>query len=1111
MLSCCYLVAISFLIVAHPLELFVVARGRIRVDADSVQRVFDLPNRGQKVSYKVDKDTTRRFRETFNIIGTSHPQISTWTKMIEDMAGRTDDTFFMAWLAVAFSTFLAPTTALKLSPKCYGLVLDHEMIKNTNICLFVAEHINEAFRNMDQEKQTVCCCLYHLMILYLDALVHDIPVSNCAVRSNAWDSALIVKVIKKDTISPGVFGKLQLKEEYRGTEQTPLFGGILQAEAFMASKLPITYNPQKKAKIAKVVNDLCKAVTEHVGTFIEAVAKIDDEEPDIDPYSSHQCKPGRHAVLQKERDGEDEEDKQEEDKGEEEEEEKEDSEAEEEEEEGEAEEEDGTKAQQLMAVRGKKTMIKKTRTVMVMMLGDPMEVATSAMMMMMKTPLVLVDLPKSKKNDEAESQGSIDTFKLCNLKLALATTFLVPDFSDQDMCEKINFAIDKSLFLSSVAEKNQVDMEEAGKDLSSGRSKAESMANPHVVQKRKAVSLKKNLQLPQTKEKMVSADAEVNMVKEAVLQTDTSTIVSREPTTITGVQQIKGKTPLSIVPPKPPKQQKIVKFARGTKGEHATKGLGFRDEREPRAKAIDAGVPSSARLLPTQTGKMPTRDTNVPTDVSASSVITVKTTTAAQEGTTATASPKVPTHRDASMPNTKGGDPTTKLPSPRASTQQPSKPASPRSDFQQPLTQAEVFNNISRCKPPRPPTTTLLRTKLVNDAHVFVPQGDALVLEPIQRSKSYHGDGVCDAPSFDLGIDGHAPAPGPAAETAEAGVIRIDEFELDPAAMNEGCAATDAGTAIAQELDVGSPENCHTPICAEPEAGTSSSLGPPIARRQRRVIRPAASQRSPFIDYNKKKTFSSNEAVNKLYTALLYWVRHHEGENDEATSPEIIRYGAFYISLKELVDSMKLVQWLSKIVIETGILHIMDNLPEGSKKVVMPLRFSMNLQQGIHNVKEINKKFDYKNRLNKKDLVMLPVLECTDVTDKEGGRHYWVFNVNLRDGRFEVLDSSRTLDDIELMTTASTIVGAVRQLWRKHYPKFSIEHFQIIDIAVPKQLGNNECGLFALLNATEWNGSQLPNYDPKEVLNIRKKLAYDWVTSTHNTAPWRKLLRYEKD
>ena len=77
-------------------EMVFLGRGRIRVDANSVQRVFDLPNMGQKVRYLVEKDATRRFRQAFNITGNSHPQITTWLKMIQDMAGRMDDTFFMA-------------------------------------------------------------------------------------------------------------------------------------------------------------------------------------------------------------------------------------------------------------------------------------------------------------------------------------------------------------------------------------------------------------------------------------------------------------------------------------------------------------------------------------------------------------------------------------------------------------------------------------------------------------------------------------------------------------------------------------------------------------------------------------------------------------------------------------------------------------------------------------------------------------------------------------------------------------------------------------------------------------------------------------------------------
>ncbi|XBI21942.1 hypothetical protein VPH35_063015 [Triticum aestivum] len=511
--------------------------------------------------------------------------------------------------------------------------------------------------------------------------------------------------------------------------------------------------------------------------------------------------------------------------------------------------------------------------------------------------------------------------------------------------------------------------------------------------------MKKNLKLPQTKQQMPRADAEINVDKEAVAQTVVPTVVIREPTTtedvsaipvepttITGAQQIKGKIPLSTAPPKPAKQQKIVKR---TKEEQDREGVGSRHETEQRATANAAGLPSSASLVPTQAAKVPTADTSVPTEV-----VIVKTSRVVQEDSTATASPK---NR---------------------------------------LTQEEVFNIVSRCKPPRPPTTTLLRTRSANDAPVNVPQEDAPGLQPIHRSNccSYHGDGYCDASTFDLGIDddaGHATTLDPAAQTGEANVVVIDEDELDPATTNEGCITADAGKGLAHQPDVGSPDSCHTLICGEPAVGTSSSSGPPVARRQRRVIRPGASQRSPFIDYNKKKTFNSNEAVNKLYAAIVYWVRHIPGADDEntrqANSPQPM-YGNFFISLKELVDSMKPKQWLSKIVIETGIIHIMDNLPEGSKKVIMPLRFSINLQQGIYNTNEINKKFEHKNRLDKKDL-------CDNVNDREGGRHYWVFNINLRDGRFEVLDSNRKLEDID-----------------KHYPKQSIEHFQLIDIDVPKQI-----------------------------------------------------------
>jgi hypothetical protein len=87
---------------------------------------------------------------------------------------------------------------------------------------------------------------------------------------------------------------------------------------------------------------------------------------------------------------------------------------------------------------------------------------------------------------------------------------------------------------------------------------------------------------------------------------------------------------------------------------------------------------------------------------------------------------------------------------------------------------------------------------------------------------------------------------------------------------------------------------------------------------------------------------------------------------------------------------------------------------------------------------------------------MFPVIENIDESKLVIGNHYWVFNVNIRDRRFEVLDSWRMLANKALDDCARCMVTSVRTLWEKHYPKSHIvmDDFKLFNIDVPKQ--NNE-------------------------------------------------------
>lgn len=85
---------------------------------------------------------------------------------------------------------------------------------------------------------------------------------------------------------------------------------------------------------------------------------------------------------------------------------------------------------------------------------------------------------------------------------------------------------------------------------------------------------------------------------------------------------------------------------------------------------------------------------------------------------------------------------------------------------------------------------------------------------------------------------------------------------------------------------------------------------------------------------------------------------------------------------------------------------------------------------------------------------MFPVLQ--NIPSKgldETVGHYFLLVLNLREQRFEVLDSMRSLADINLKTCCNNLITSIKELWRIHYPnsKKNIDNYELIDIQVPSQ------------------------------------------------------------
>jgi len=84
---------------------------------------------------------------------------------------------------------------------------------------------------------------------------------------------------------------------------------------------------------------------------------------------------------------------------------------------------------------------------------------------------------------------------------------------------------------------------------------------------------------------------------------------------------------------------------------------------------------------------------------------------------------------------------------------------------------------------------------------------------------------------------------------------------------------------------------------------------------------------------------------------------------------------------------------------------------------------------------------------------MMPVLENLAPGERNHVNHYWLFVINIRDKRFEVLDSIRSLSDKKFNDIVDELVAPIKILWEENYANSAVQirDYKVEDINPPKQ------------------------------------------------------------
>ncbi|KAM0881813.1 hypothetical protein ACQ4PT_032705 [Festuca glaucescens] len=302
------------------------------------------------------------------------------------------------------------------------------------------------------------------------------------------------------------------------------------------------------------------------------------------------------------------------------------------------------------------------------------------------------------------------------------------------------------------------------------------------------------------------------------------------------------------------------------------------------------------------------------------------------------------------------------------------------------------------------------------------------------------------------------------------------------------------------------PEGLVPLSCSFPTAPAITTLGhnpvslgitPRTRLRTVRVIQPAKALLSPF------SYIVTTKSQDSLYEKVI--VHNYDEKKSRIKGSRILHIEPMWVNTWELVDCVKPGGELSNNICDIAISVLQESCPE--KKVIFPYIVTKYLMEHKFNSKIVQNYF----RKDEKYKLSFPVLQTLGVPrkGKKPIGHWYVLSLNMGSKRFEILDSLRGEDDMDMIEHANKLVEAIKMMYKINYSNSyrQIDDFELMYIPVPKQKNGTDCGFFMLKFLELWNGSVVPAISQDQIPALRKVLTSLWLEHDRNELiNWRSLL-----